>query len=361
LVSMGTLKYQNRSSMPVLNYLGVGKASLPILFALFAFLFSGTRALLDCEDHISLLQGRNVAVQLGESDADDFSPVAVGGAQGTANATNHVSHAVEPARALSSWKDAAGTVSMAVSVLQIKYLIPVTASLAILSLLILGCIPKHDKKSKKRRAKPVSLNKQTAEALCVNTIRLPTNPAIRVDLSARICPTVIMPSREARFVVPLRALSEVSSEGYFDIHDLFGNKLFWAAVRQANGGRKLMISMAIPGSTPRASIGPGPGSGGKGDELELCGPGNQFFGTLQLQRNGTYSVIRGGQTVMVVAGNPKSPRPELEVLSADRQPLASITCTPESHDSVEYLEIRSRPNADAVLILCCVFAVVLLF
>merc|ERR1740121_1637913 len=148
---------------------------------------------------------------------------------------------------------------------------------------------------------------------------------------------------------------------YFDINHLSGNKLFCAAVRQVNGGRKLVISMAVPGSIPRASIGPGLGSGGKGDELELCGPGDKFFGTLQLQRNGTYSVIRDGQTVMVVAGNPKSPRPGLEVFSAERQPLASIICTPESHDGVEYLEIRVRPKADAVLILCCVFAVVLLF
>jgi len=347
--------------MPVLSVLGVGTLCSPTLFAVFVLVLSGGRISQDGEDHLSLLQGKNFAIQLGESPPDTFAPRADGFAHGPTNATNNISLGEIAAKATASRRGAAGIASKAGNMFNIIYLMPTMAVLGAISVCLMCIIAKYDKVGQIVKDDPLSLYKQSAEALCMDSARsrAPQPSDTPIDLSAPICPTVIMPSCEARFAVPLHALSEVSAEGSFNIMDPLGNPLFCAVVRQAHGGRKLVISMAIPGSTPRASI--GPLNGGKGDQLEICGPGNSFFGTLELEKNGTYLVRRGGRTVMEIGGEPKSPRPGLKVLSPEGQPLASINCTLEAHNGVDHLEIRARPNVDSVLILCCVFAVVLLF
>jgi len=330
--------------MPVLSFLGVGASNVFIIFALFLLVVSGDRVLDNGGDHVSLLQGTDVLVQHAESHSEPLSPAAV---SDTSGAVSKVF-----LKADSAW--------------HIACLIPIVLPLSIITCCITRCLGNYEKLARAAKNAPVSLKRQTAEGLLMNTMDTPgpQSPIISdkpMDISAHICPSVIMPSSETRFAVPLRALSAVGVNDSVDIVDGLGNPVFRAFVSKVVGGRKLVISMAIEGSTPRASICPGVGSEAPlRDEFEIRGPCNSFYGTLQREWDDRYVVKRAGQIVMNIDVERKTSRPRLKVVSVDGKPLASISCKSESAFSVEHLEISARPNADSVLILTCVFAVILL-
>jgi len=226
--------------MPVLSYLGVGMAYMLMAFALLVLVI-----------HIvSMLDGTDVPVRVAEMHSDPLSLVAVGDASGSAAATISVSLAESAVKALVSGKGSAGTVSKADSAFNIVYLMPTMFALAAITLTITCCIAKYDTLARVAKNAPVSLKYQTAEALCMDTMDAPRpqSPITSdkpIDISAQICPTVIMPSSETRFAVPLHALSAVGVKDSIDIVDCSGRPVFRAFVRQVKGGRKLVISIAM--------------------------------------------------------------------------------------------------------------------
>jgi len=298
-----------------------------------------------------------------ESHPGPFSPAAVVDALETAAAPISVSLVENAAKATVTRNRAAGAVSKADSAFRTMYIMPVMFALAAISCVLMCCIAKYDTLALVVKDAPVSFKYQTAEALCMDTPQPPSpmHSDELIDLSAHICPTVIMPSSESRFAVPLQAINAVGVEGSIDIADGSGDPVFRAFVRKAKGGRKLWITMAIEGSTARASICSGAGSGATSrGEFEICGPGNSLYGKLQRQRNDRYSVMRAGRIVMIIDGDPKRRRPGLKVVSAEGQPLSFMSWAAKPELGGDHLEISVRPNVDSVLILVCVFAIFLL-
>lgn len=153
----------------------------------------------------------------------------------------------------------------------------------------------------------------------------------------------------------VHALSGASATGEADIFGKQGVPLLRVIIRQEEGRRMLRISMPHPGSEPRASVGPCGAGHYPADMLEIRGPRNSFYGTLELQTDGTYFVVRDGLTMIVIDGQPGILL--LALTTADGRPLASVTCGPEAFSNADHLRIRVHPCMDPVLALSCVLAV----
>jgi len=179
-----------------------------------------------------------------------------------------------------------------------------------------------------------------------------------VNVPPPLCPALVLPVCEARFAVPMTALLNVDPKG-FDVVGLSGNPLLRAVLRsETSGPSTLEIILAHAHSSPRATVGP-PRQASAGNGWEICGPNNTFYGMLVHQSNGGFVVSHGnpGRQVMVIEGDIRAKR--LTVSSGDCRALASVSCGSSNFD-VEHMELRVHPGVDAVLVLSCVLAVVLL-
>lgn len=349
--------------MPVSSLVGMGKVNVLMLFALIILLLSGSRVRQDDADYVNLLQSTDVIVQLANTGLNASSQATPENPAGTHQAEKNVPSAEIVARAAASerwW-------------IRSKIMVPIMIIAVATSAFVLFNSAFNDTVGENVDDDILEPSAPAAKGVNVEPSRSELSPSVykAIDLAAPICPMIVMPTFTAHFAVPLNALSELGAEGAFDVVDLSGIPLFCVAVQQVHGGRKLVLSMAIPGSTPRTSttrsgtaprvtIGPPQDSQGKNHELEICGPGDSLYGTLQWNRNGTHSVMRSGQTVMIVGGEPTSPRPRLKVTSGDLQ-LGLVKCTPQTVNGVDHLEVKVHPGVDAVLVLSCVLAVVLQF
>eukprot|EP00747_Dinoflagellata_sp_TGD_P163394 gnl/TRDRNA2_/TRDRNA2_182023_c0_seq1.p1 gnl/TRDRNA2_/TRDRNA2_182023_c0~~gnl/TRDRNA2_/TRDRNA2_182023_c0_seq1.p1 ORF type:complete len:470 (+),score=74.37 gnl/TRDRNA2_/TRDRNA2_182023_c0_seq1:131-1540(+) len=173
-----------------------------------------------------------------------------------------------------------------------------------------------------------------------------------------LCPTLVLPVCEARFAVAVHALADASKD--FDVIGLSGTPLLRVAMRGHSASRSLEISMAHPGSTPRVTIRTKnedmrPGAS---KSLEILGPQGTSYGDLVLQPSGAFFVIRDQRTVMIIDGDTVGLW--LTVTSGEGRPLASVMCGGENFGGVEHLELHVNPGIDAVLVLSCVLAVVLM-
>lgn len=184
-----------------------------------------------------------------------------------------------------------------------------------------------------------------------------------VRLPPPLCPNVVLPNCEVRVGVPMHELGKISSEGELTIVGLSGNPLLRAALRKAEGGRTLEISMPEPRSAPRATVGPaiqdvvGPNNT-RSRAVKICGMKGAFYGMLEMRSTGACYVIKDGQTVLIIDGDSESL--QLAIKSGQGLPLAAVTCSSEPFGGSEHLEIRVQPGVDTVLVLACVLSVVLL-
>merc|ERR1740122_434211 len=180
--------------------------------------------------------------------------------------------------------------------------------------------------------------------------------------SAPLCPSLFMPKSECCFAVPIASLSEVGTEGDFEVLGISGHPLLAVRIQQVRGGRELVVSMAQPNGSSEATIGPPAGGAAGCGELEIRSCGNALHGRIVPRKDSEYLVTREGikDEVMIISGKPGSL--QLEVTSADRQrPLASVACRSEGFHVADHLEIRVHQEVDSVLVLSCVLAVILLF
>jgi len=220
----------------------------------------------------------------------------------------------------------------------------------------------------------------------------PPSPApatyVRHSLPLPLCPSLVLPKNEARFAVPVASLSDVGTRGELQVVGTSGSPLLGVRIEQVGAGRKLVVSMAHPSGSPRATIGPLTGGKVGCGELEIRNSYNEVYGRLVLQSDDTYLVmVEGKSSQCANCGNPymdmdygksclKCGRPKnevmiiggragslkLEVMSGDRgRPFASVTCGPEGFNGVDHLEVLVYPSVDPVLVLSCVLAVILLF
>jgi len=232
--------------------------------------------------------------------------------------------------------------------------------------------------------------------------RTSAGSAATSGLPPPLCPALVLPVSEARFAVPLQALTRVDPKG-FDILGLSGNPLLHAAFRRSAAGSTLEVAMAHAHSSPRATVGPvstnlddGAASDGPVSGWDIRGPNGAFYGMLIPLASGAHVVQVGGgverqnpggsgsgwgapapasapvppplgskgstkaaagRQVMVIEGDIASKR--LSVTSSGGRTLAAVSVARNASDA-ELLELRVHPNVDGILVLSCVLAVILL-
>lgn len=187
------------------------------------------------------------------------------------------------------------------------------------------------------------------------TLQLLSMPPMSRQTPPALCPTLVMPVCEARFGVPLSELSQFGTQGQIVIVGLSGNPLLRAVVRlQGLGQRTLEICMPEKKSAARAMVSPTSRAGC----YEICGMKGDFYGFLQIQSSGACSVIKDGQTVLMLDGDNQSL--DLTIRSGGDTHLASVGCSSEPFGGVEHVEVRVEPGVDTVLILAVVLGVLLL-
>lgn len=173
-----------------------------------------------------------------------------------------------------------------------------------------------------------------------------------------LCPALVMPHCEAWFAVSMERLME--GAGSFDILGLSGAALLRATVlHSAEGSRIIEMSMTPARSPTLASIGvPGPGF----SSLQVCGAGGAPYGELQPSPGpqGRYSLTIGNAEVMSIVSEAQGGRLLLYV-PGSASPLGTVSRGTEGDffHGAEHLEVCVNPGVDAVLVLCCVLAVVL--
>lgn len=174
-----------------------------------------------------------------------------------------------------------------------------------------------------------------------------------------ICPSLVLPTNEARFMISLDDLQAAvtGNLGPIDIKGLSGQKLLHGVLEDVPGiGRRLSIAWIKCESEPRAIIVPC-----NSFSHTLYGRDNEEYGTLEFV--GVRAVLKkNGNPVMVLdAGDPNeilytASRMDGRVLaSAGRQPNPL-----EGEEDTEIWRLQVRPGIDAILVMVCMLSVMLL-
>jgi len=188
-----------------------------------------------------------------------------------------------------------------------------------------------------------------------------------------ICPSLILPHTEARFMIPFESLQR--GDGALEIRGTSGRKLLHGTLKDTDGGRRsLQIASAGCEEDPRVTVVAPPilstrfGEGGSAGQkknmgvLELYGKGGKFYGTLEAAEDGGALLRCAGQFVMSleIAGGGDM---RMTASSVDGRLLASAgnnvqgaVCATSSSDT---WKLQVKPNNDAVLIAACMLGVVL--
>eukprot|EP00929_Paragymnodinium_shiwhaense_P006886 TRINITY_DN110837_c0_g1_i1.p1 TRINITY_DN110837_c0_g1~~TRINITY_DN110837_c0_g1_i1.p1 ORF type:complete len:525 (+),score=114.37 TRINITY_DN110837_c0_g1_i1:178-1752(+) len=173
-----------------------------------------------------------------------------------------------------------------------------------------------------------------------------------------VCPSLILPNTEAKFVISMEALLRPElTGGRLDIKGSSGRKLLSAELANSGDGR-LCLSLASVGceDTPRARIfSPAPGR----TDMELLGKGNSFYGSLQPNGSPTsFVLLYEGEAVLHVQ-IVDSASFRIVVCSKDGVQLGHSERTLGGPGGSEVLRLNVRRGVDAVLVVSCVLAMVL--
>lgn len=165
----------------------------------------------------------------------------------------------------------------------------------------------------------------------------------------------------ARFVVPLDSLADLGDGSRFSIEDTISGMTLWVVLSQDDQGcqrlQLLTQTLATCASAEMAE-----GAQGGDPRLELRGPGGLLLGSLASQEDGTMVVRRDGQPQLIIQGNDGNDgMPDLEVLTKDGQPTATISCMQDGPDDSEHVEFNMFDGANVQLVVCSVFAMLFLW
>lgn len=170
------------------------------------------------------------------------------------------------------------------------------------------------------------------------------------NLPPPLYPDLVLPPCEACFAVPLHTLAQIDV-GQFNVVGPSGSALLSVVLRRGSRGKFLELSLVHAPNSPHAVVGP-PSQRG----LQICGPGGVYYGMLEPQASGAYSVTRGAQNHQVmcidVAGR------QLTVNTADGHSLAFASINIFS--GVEHLELKVHNGVDSILVISSVLAIFLL-
>lgn len=185
-----------------------------------------------------------------------------------------------------------------------------------------------------------------------------------------VCPSLILPNTEARFMINMESLR--SPTGSIDIHGTSGRKLLHADFSQfADGRRSIALCSVGCEDDPRCIITAPAASALTMTPLEILARGRRPYGTLEPGGPGWRGgvVIVGGKPVMIVEAPPSSTGEfpaslRMTASTMDGRMLAAADPTSESYGHGEQpwkLQVKVTPGSDAVLISSCMLAIHLLW
>eukprot|EP00930_Biecheleria_cincta_P076029 TRINITY_DN6322_c0_g1_i5.p1 TRINITY_DN6322_c0_g1~~TRINITY_DN6322_c0_g1_i5.p1 ORF type:complete len:403 (-),score=49.34 TRINITY_DN6322_c0_g1_i5:244-1452(-) len=172
-----------------------------------------------------------------------------------------------------------------------------------------------------------------------------------------ICPSLILPTNEARFRISLKNLT-AAAQGVLsaiDILGMSGQKLLHGSIEEIpEAGLRLAISSVGCEADPRATI-----VAGKSYSHEVYGRGGQPYGTLEFV-GARVLLMQAGDPVMAIdCGNDN----ELQYTASrmDGRVLASAGRHPTPlSDGSHFWRIQVRPGTDAILVMISVMAIMVL-
>jgi hypothetical protein len=186
-----------------------------------------------------------------------------------------------------------------------------------------------------------------------------------------VCPSLILPHTEARFMIPIDSLMRASGE--LDIRGTSGRKLLHGNVRPTPEGRQsLALASCGMEEDPRVTVLAPPRNlvssltGGGMEVLEIFGKGGQFYGTLEPARGGGAVLKHNGEIVMSleVGSSDFSSDLLMSASSMDGRLLASAGKNVQVQNKWvenpgETWKLMVKPGSDAVLIAACMLGVLL--
>eukprot|EP00930_Biecheleria_cincta_P076025 TRINITY_DN6322_c0_g1_i1.p1 TRINITY_DN6322_c0_g1~~TRINITY_DN6322_c0_g1_i1.p1 ORF type:complete len:403 (-),score=55.13 TRINITY_DN6322_c0_g1_i1:244-1452(-) len=172
-----------------------------------------------------------------------------------------------------------------------------------------------------------------------------------------ICPSLILPTHEARFRINLKNLTAAAQGelSAIDILGMSGQKLLHGSLQEMpEAGLHLAISSVGCEADPRATI-----VAGKSYSHEVYGRGGQPYGTLEFV-GARVLLMQAGDPVMAIdCGNDN----ELQYTASrmDGRVLASAGRHPTPlSDGSHFWRIQVRPGTDAILVMISVMAIMVL-
>lgn len=178
-----------------------------------------------------------------------------------------------------------------------------------------------------------------------------------------VCPHLILPNNEARFMIGMGALSRTSA-GMLDVKGTSGRTLLSASIGEEGNRRCLQLASVNCERDPRTRIlAPLPGAEGRG-VLEVYGKQNRFYGTIEplpgvheSTASARFLLRCGTRPVMIIEQHDLRDF-AMEAFSMDRQRLGSAGRAPgEPGDN---WKLTVSPGSDAILIVSCMLAMILL-
>lgn len=191
------------------------------------------------------------------------------------------------------------------------------------------------------------------------------------DVLPPICPSLILPHTEARFMIQTEHLLRLTT-GSVNILGTSGRKLLHALVCDSPDGRRcLMLASCGCEDDPRTCIFTPQGGVGSSQALEVFGKGGKFYGWLEFPG--------GSRAMLAWAGNGTEHKPVMQIdLCVGGEDLSMKASTPEGRvlasagrdvaggtgmaprGAEDTWKMQVKPGVDAVLITSCMLAIILL-
>jgi len=172
-----------------------------------------------------------------------------------------------------------------------------------------------------------------------------------------VCPSLILPHTEARFIIKLDALLRLRI-GSLDIKGTSGRTLLQTTVwKGLDGRRALSITSVCCTDDPRVMV---MGPARQGEAMEVLGKGGSMYGTIE-STAGKRGVLRhkGEQVMTIETADPKLLK--MAAFAADNRKIGvaqpKTAAVPEEGDD---WRLSVAAGADAVLISACMLGMVLL-
>jgi len=169
---------------------------------------------------------------------------------------------------------------------------------------------------------------------------------------------------EKLFVVSLETLVMNSEWGSFNLVDPTSDQQMRVSmVKGPNDTRCLRVFKSQSVQEPSIELRPTQMGGSPGDpadgNLEICGPGGEILGSLNLQSTGSFVVTARGKPQLLIEGSESSDL-DLRICLPGGKLAATVACDDGPNTEAASVEFRIFEGSDSMLIVGTVMAVLLL-